>query len=771
MRMRYVISLASLACVAAFAPCAAFAQADHGPMASGGGLEEVVVTARRREESLQDTPVAVTAFSASDMETRHITSTFQVTHFVPNVQFDSAASESGGGESSQVSIRGIGQTDYVITVEPGVGLYLDGVYIGKSVGSLIDTVDLERIEVLRGPQGTLFGKNTIGGAVLLTSKRPSDKLEFSVEGTVGTEERLDVRTVLSGPLNDRLRLRFSGAKQSRDGHVDRVLTGQEQGDEDNISGRIVAEWDVSPNLLATFSADASYTDEHSPGQVLVRADENAPFAGLHNGPIPSCLAAAGAARFDNPNCFNSQWVRPLDALENFGVGPNSSESKVWGIGATLDWDLHAFSIKSITAFRNVSVDVFQDLTLNPTYKNMIGQDINVQQVSQELQLSGTLFGDRLTYLLGIFWMNESGSQRFPVLLESVEFTSGGSIDNDSTALFAQASYDLTERLGLTVGMRYTYEARSFTPEQQVDRVNNPIITLIFPTATPGTPLFPRVEAEDSDGEFTPQVTVDYDVTDDLLAYFTYSQGFKGGGFTMRGFPPAIPGVTVPITDPERVIPRFGPEKVELFEVGLKSDLFGDHLRLNLAGFVTNYDDLQILTNTGPIQFVPVIMNAGDARLWGVEAEAEIVASNWLRLDASLGWLDHEYLKLQTIPADGIFLDSRLPNAPEWTVHAGATMDVMSNGYGRVYLRGDWSYKSAQYKTPVNVLWLKQDGYHHVNVSLTWESVDGHWRASFGGTNLTDEVYIVSGVNNDGIGYAQAVVSRPREWFLQLKYSY
>lgn len=282
-------------------------------------LEEIVVSARKRDENLQQTPVAVSAFKGAELEQRQIVSTADLGNLVPNVQFDGVASESGGGASTQMSIRGIGQTDYVLTVEPGVAVYLDGVYISKSVGSLLDTVDLEQVQVLRGPQGTLFGRNTIGGAIVLTSKKPSAQPELAVEATTGEFERADIKTVLSGPVGDVLKVRLSGAYQSRDGYVDRVLpngghTGKTQGATEALSGRLTASLDLADSFSATLALDGSRMRDESPGQVLVRADETAPFAGLYNAFVPGgqCLPAAGAARFSNPSCFNAQWVKPID---------------------------------------------------------------------------------------------------------------------------------------------------------------------------------------------------------------------------------------------------------------------------------------------------------------------------------------------------------------------------------------------------------------------------------------------------------------------------
>ena len=759
------------------------AQSEGG---SSAILEEIVVTARKREESLQDTPLAVSAFNARELEQRNIISVNEISQYIPNVQYDNVASEAGGGNSSQIFIRGIGQTDYVLTVEPGVATYLDGVYISKSMGSLMDNIDLERVEVMRGPQGTLFGRNTIGGAVSIISKRPSEEFEGYAEVTGGNYERIDGKISLSGPVSDRVRLRLTAASQNRDGHVKRLVDGGRQGSKQALFGRLVAEIDVTEDFLATATIDITETNEEAAGRVVLWAseiNEGAFFNFFYNNfDFPACSPLAGdPARFSNPDCWNSQWQTELDDLENYSRGPNQSDVSILGLNLTLDWDIGPFSIRSVTAFRDSQVDIGQDLVANPSlYIDWVDQDIEMETVTQELQLSGTAFNERLEYVVGFFWMNETGSQDFGVRFPPIRITSGGSIDNTSTAGFAQGTFSITDQLALTFGARYTHDKIRFRPEQTVDELyltSGGILdaALTLPTdppfrlLAPGTPILPRVWAQGTEDNFTPAVTLSYDFNDDFMGYFTYSHGFKAGGFTMRAFPPVIPGVTTDITEPNELIPTFGPEEVEMFEIGLKSELFNRRMRLNLAGFITNYDDLQILGSAGDLG-VPVIENAGDARIWGVEVESLLIVNDWLRLNGSLGWLDHKYLNV--LPNEtGITEDDELANAPEWNASLGATADLMDNEQGHAYLRIDWSHKGQQYKTPRNVERLNQDSYDMLNMSLTWESVDRHWLATVGGTNLLDEIYIVSGLDYPGTGVTAAVPSRPLEWYVRLKYTF
>lgn len=755
--------------------------------AVGAGLEVITVTARRREENVQTAPLSVSAFGTNALEERNVQAASDITNFVPNVQFDSTASESGGGASSQISIRGIGQTDYVLTVEPAVGVYLDGVYIGKSMGSLLDTVDVARVEVLRGPQGTLFGKNTIGGAVQIVSQRPTSYLDGYYEVTTGSYDRVTARGAISGPLSEGLRARISGSYDNRDGYVHRVTpsgqrTGVTQGGRNRLSGRLVVEADLTPDLLATLSVDATRIREESPAQILVKAEENAGFSSAYNAGIPGGVCLAGQERFSNPLCYNSQWVRDLDSYETTNSGFNRSNTDVYGVGLNLEWKLDAVTLKSITAWRKVEVDVAQDITGSPHYYNYIAQQIDTEQFSQEFQVTGDAFGGRLNYVAGLYYLHETGTQLFPVQMTLVQFLSGGDIKNDSYAAFGQATYDLTDRFSITGGLRYTKEKKRFnpgvqtlqgyTPQTDVPGFVNLVANAFGP---PGTPLFPAGWYSRSENSFTPMISANYKFTPDVMAYATWSKGFKGGGFTMRYFPPVIPD---PGTDPDDIVAYAGPEKATSYEVGLKTELFNRRVRFNIAAFYTDYKDIQITYNVdpdgdGPIgNFVPVLSNAASAEIKGIEVEASAALVDWLRVDGSLGYVDAEYKDfsaeaLANYPAISGF---RIANTPKWTVNVGATATFFDNESGRAFTRIDYAYRSGQFKEFSNEPALYQPGFGLLNASLTYVLPGERVQVSGGVTNITDKAYISSGVYNSGIGYAQAVVARPREWFLRLKLS-
>lgn len=769
-------------------------QGDESTLRDQPALEEITVTARRREESLQKTPISVSAFSAQQIETLGILRTTDVGKYTPNVQFDSAATESGGGASTQVYIRGIGQSDHVITVEPGVGLYLDGVYIGKSVGSLLDTVDVEQIEILRGPQGTLFGKNTIGGAISITTKRPTNEFEGGVEVITGNYDRLDGKLFVSGPMTDTLRGRLSLSSQNRDGHVDRVAidvtphlaekTGETQGNIDRQSGRLVLEWDVTSDFMATISADVSRIREETPGQFLSHVDETAGLVGLHNNAGVStgeCALAAGVARLTNPVCLNSQYEFELDDLKTTAYGPNQSDADVRGVGLTLDWIVGNFDLKSITAYREVEVDVHQNLSVNAYRYSTIAQDIELENFSQELQISSEALDGRLSYVAGVYYSTEDGSQVFPVLFRDFGFDSGGLIENESFAVFAQGTYDITDKLALTAGLRYTDETREFDPSLQVlhrytdpNSIAAPIpgyVNVLDGAFGPiGTRLFEGGPFKRTNDDVTPMASLSYQFTDDLMVYASYSQGFKGGGFSMRYFPAVTPP---PGLTPDDIIGYADPETAESYEIGFKSEFLDRRLRVNASMFDVDYDDLQVTLNVnvgGPLT-VPTLANAGTATIKGAEVEVVAVPTDWLDIQASLGYLDAEY-KTFTDDALANFPDAEsfiFQQTPELTLHLGGTVTFLDNDSGRLFLRSDYSWTDDQQKDFANDPRAFQESYGILDASLTYATADEKWLVSLGGTNLTDKIYSISTVADpEGV---IPTASRPAEWYLRLKYSF
>jgi iron complex outermembrane receptor protein len=735
---------------------AAAGAADTVP-ADPGSLEEVIVTARKTEENIQDTPVAVTALTAAALEERAITNISEIASSTPSLRFDPVAAISGSSNSVTVFMRGVGQTDFNLTIDPGVGIYVDGVYISRSVGALLDTADIDRIEVLRGPQGTLFGKNTIGGAIAITSLRPATELGFTAELAAGSFDRADVRFTADVPLSDEWRLHFTGARFTRDGYVERLYDGEDASDRDALMGRLVTEWTPGDATL-TLALDGSRSREATVGATALKIYEVNPSPAtipVHF-PTISNLLLNGAScvppnpgRLSDPVCYNEQWLSG-DPRKTWAAGSNVSDADVWGASLTAEFPLGSLRFKSITAYRELDSDFDLDTDVSPVALVNTANDYQQEQFSQEFQLSGES-GERLRWLLGLYYLGERGTDVNLLTTVLTTFRSGGSVDNDSYAAFGQLIWDVAPRTALTLGGRYTSETKRFSPDQVI-LTTLPVPGLPF---APGDRVLPLGEVATESDEFTPSVSLDYEFADTVMAYVSYARGFKSGGFTQRIFPP----------EPET--PSFEPEFVDTYETGLKTELLDRRLRWNSAVFYSEYTDQQVIVIDG---FAPKVRNAGDSRIWGVESEIEAIASPRLRLNGSVSYLNAEYTSIDPRAAP-VNIDSMLVNTPEWMVSLGLTGVLWANGSGELSTRWDWSYSSELAKDSENTPELIQEAYDTVNASVTYARADGRWALTVGGTNLTDEDYLVSGNYNPAIGAVYGIYNRPREWYARLKLNF
>ena len=857
------------------------AQAQGVTTNATGALEEIVVMARRREESLQDTPISITAFTGDLLEQRQINGLSGIGPFTPNLIFDTGATFSGANSSASVFIRGIGQVDFTLTTEPGVGIYLDGVYISQTIGSVLDLVDIERVEVLRGPQGTLFGRNTIGGAINVTSKKPADELEADVKVTVGEDSRLDVRGSVNFPIADGLAARLSAATFNRDGYVAAPNTpkAEELGDVDQDVARFALGWEPGGKFRANLNVDWSRQRENGIPNVLVgvfdgvtlglnaaQQDPASPeyvpppgpliplsFVDLHNVVATAPLGEQGCLPpFAMPPPFCSPTVVPNPVFGQPSVGQSdiiniqndpwvntsslnlASESDVWGVNLTLAYDFEWATIKSITSYREMeaftAIDI--DAVGIPGGGVVIGDlvdDYDTEQLTQEFQLSGLAINDRLNWLVGFYYFTEEGTN-----LDDVEFTvgrflSGAEVDNESVAGFGQLTFDFTDRLSLTAGVRYTDETKKFIvpnacfplpkgPATTVfDEVtmmditvdcarlqsvidpkflNTGFLTFVNPPVfDPTNPMNPPgarfccLPVSDAAGNVVPP----------LLTGIVSGQDIVPGGTVERSFDDWTPHINLAynwtselltyvsysegfksggfvqrVFPPKTEVPSFEPETAKVYEIGAKWLGLDNRLSLNGALFFTDYEDLQIEVNDG---IAPVTRNAAEAEITGFELELTAVpGTNWL-IQAGVGYLDAEYTQLDpsqnfTTDLREITLDSELVNAPDWTTNVGVQYTATIGGGGQLIPRVDWAYTSEVFKDALNYPELRQDDYHLVDAYLTYITPKGNWEAALFGTNLTDEEYITSGFAN-GLtqGRITANVARPRQWGASLTYRF
>lgn len=750
----------------------AAAQAEDGAAVR---LDEITVTARKRKESIQETPISITAFTGADLEKRSLSDLSEVDAFAPNVDISSGPN-SGGSANSQITIRGIGQSDFLITTDPGVGTYVDGVYFARSMGGIMDLLDLERIEILRGPQGTLFGKNTIGGAVNLISAKPDGELAGSAELIVGRYDRLDARASIDFPIIDnQLFVKIAASTKNRDGYGQRVDmdTGQkisDLGDQDATSARGALRWLPSEDLTIDLVFDIARERQNAIVATLAEFNPAAGLVGLYN-------AVGGLTGLYGPFSV----AVPDDPFVSNATGPSVNDLDLWGTSLTIDWDLGGLSLKSITAYRELDADFGIDADHTATeYQHVLNRD-SQDQFSQELQLSGVHFDDRLSWIAGLYYFEENAVDRNEVRLLSGLYTGlealpgaliplgdpadpltpfiGGAgnplnalfdlnfdifneIDNKSYAAFTQGTFDLTDKLSITAGIRYTYEEKEYTLEHR--------------RVVSDTFIVPLTRVDDDWNETTPMASLSYQASDDIMVYGSISRGFKSGGFNGR-----------PTTQAE--VESYDPEFVTSYELGAKTEWLDQRLRLNVTGFYYDYKDLQltIQTQASDGNFIVVTENAGKAKVKGLELELLAMPISGLEIQGGIGYIDAEYIDVGN--ATLITTDSEFIKTPEWSANGSVQYAFSLRKYGTLFARGDWSYQSKVYNDAENVAALTQEAYSLYSARLTYESPDQDWLIALFGTNLSDERYIYNGNTALGsLGTASVFYGRPREWGLSVK---
>lgn len=764
---------------------AAFAQDAEAEAQTSQGIEEILVTARRREESLQDAPISISAVTSEGLSARGVDNVTQIGDFTPNVKFNSSVPVSASNATAAIFIRGIGQNDYQLSADPGVGLYLDGVYISRGVGNVLDVLNVERIEVLRGPQGTLFGRNTIGGAVSVVTKKPGAFLNGSFDLTTGSYDRFQAKGYIDIPLAEGVYSSFAGFYHKRDGYVKGVVDGApDLGDTDQLAGRFALRLEPTSDLSIDIAVDGSRSRENSAPNVALTINELAPAAAYWNaaysGAPAICTDVANPARLSDQRCFNSQWaLAPFqhggtfsaisDVFTNGNPEPyrSGSDVNIWGVSGTVEYQLaDNVSIKSITAYRKVTGFWTRDSDHSPASIIQTNSDWTQDQFSQEIQLLGDFADGRLNWVMGGYYSDESGNHKDLVNIVDAVFLSGAVLKGQSLAFFGQATFEIVEDLNLTAGIRWTEDEKKF------GNANQYVVEAGFLTGAPlnpdgsglanGDPLMGPLgqTATIKDKDWTPMASLSYRFSPEFLAYVSYSEGFKGGGFTQRVFPPFA------------FIPSFEPETSTTYELGFKSDLLDRRLRLNGAVFLNDYDNLQVTVNDPTLGFAPIIQNAAKARIKGAELELFARPIPPLTIEAGLGYLDAKYrdVDIRALSA-GVTTDTQLQNAPEWTLSGSVSYEIEAAGMGSFQPRVDWSYRSKVYNDAVNTPLLVQSGYHLVNASLAFKSEDDVWGITLGVKNLTDEVYLGSGYADDFGGIVEGVYGRPREWYLSAKFNF
>ncbi len=745
---------------AALGALASEAHAQSGPQ-----VEDVVITARKVTENLQDAPIAVTAFSGTELQTRGLQEVANLALATPNLNITNGIS-GGSSSTTAIFIRGIGQRDFIPTVDPGVGVYRDGVYLGRSVGSNLDFADIARIEVLRGPQGTLYGKNTIGGAVSIITREPSFEGEVEAGVTIGERNRFDLDFLASGPLvADKLAGKLVFASRSADGYVDRITDGRKFGDDDRYTAKAELLWRASDTLNFRLAADILEQRQESGATSQRIVDQANPNTGA-----PTLVASWNATQAAR---LGQEPLTTATALSGGpyqvkGTAPSYDNVDSWGVSLTADWDIGGAALKSITSYRDLQSGFSSPG--QPIFANL--NLLEQSQFSQELQLTGSAFDDRLDWLLGAFYFTEdaysvSGARLwtgFTITIPSLaacqagvgavcqDFNSDNIIDTtgESTAVFAQGTWKFTDRLSFTGGARYTQEEKDFTVlgrQLQINRI-----------AAQGS-------ASDSWDDVSPMASLDWRATDDALLYAKVARGFKSGGFNGR------PNNTQSIqpVDPETVIS---------YETGAKTDWLNGRLRVNLAAFLNQYENYQeVVAVTDPaFGILSLVENIGELETKGFEVEITARVSEPLTVFASVGYTDAKYKKVGVTSSFSV--EDKPVQIPEWTTNLGFNF-AQNLGPGELSLRADWSYNSG-YENYINNVkagpadtsfrgGVETKSFSIVNTRIAYAPENTPWEFALYGKNILDEFYWRTSGYNSGGGTGSGVPNEPRELGVRITY--
>jgi iron complex outermembrane receptor protein len=829
-------------------------------------LQEVVVTAERRSENIQNVPIAVSAFSAEMLASRDLTDIHSLSNLTPGVNLDSGAPFSGDRSVLSASIRGIGQDDFAFNLNPGVGVYLDGVYLARTIGANQNLLDVDRIEILKGPQGTLFGANTIGGAISIITHTPGNDTRFVAQATGGRFDRRDFAFTADLPIiKDTLFSTVSISSQNQTGWVKVIpypantpyaqapfivdpqnvypksgyQTSDNYGGEgvQTIRGKLL--WNVSDNLNVTFTADWSHEDQTAlpytilgvysgnlaqstfsslynlcisnnaatlPGAIQATGGPptfvpvNALFAGICAQPrarVPGLSIGGapllGAGYVGGPagpfNYLNTGGVPYLGSSHpriwfdfaaantgnidtSYANGPDFARNDVFGGSITGVYSLSdTLQLKSITGYRQIKWHIGTDLDGTPETLQEVTDAQHQWQVSEEVQLLGKAFDNKLNYVTGLYYFKEAGYVHDYVPFESLLYIYdfANDVNNRNFAAFVHADYALTDHWGFTAGGRYTDVKENFLGGQ--GDLNG------FPVGGAPVRYFPNIPDSQSWHIFDPTLGVQYHFNSDIMAYVSWGKGFKAGGWTTR--------LHSPIASPKEA--EFSPEYSKTWELGVKSEWFNHAVRANAAVYYTDYKNIQLNIQTG---ISPVYENAGNAKIKGAEFEVQSVLGHGLMLNFVGSYIDAYYTYVNPISGipqyalpDGTVvcpqgcavtspgvspLDAKLPKTPKYKVSIGPEYDYMLPNEATLRLIGDFTYTAQMFNDALNTPQLRRPPSRMLNGSIHYVSPAGLYDLAFGGTNLTNDRYVTAGSPNYGAGEVGGYFNPPREWYASIR---
>ena len=722
-------------------------------------LEEIIVTAQKRQENLQTLGISVSAFDQDTLNALGTRDIVELSKFVPNLQI--------GTESSDLKamIRGVGSDNLEAFGDPGVAIHIDGVYQARPSGGNSLYYDMERVEVLRGPQGTLYGRNANGGAINFISKKPSDEFEASMDYGKGDNNWQRFRGMVNLPMGDKASFRYAGTglfgfphNETQNGYQKNLIEGGTEGnDKDDATSKLQLLWEPTEKISLLFAGGETSKEGVGP----IRKRTSAPGA--------STLSPNGTPA----NCDDCGFIASGGLRSVFKDTEESFDLLTQSFSITLDYDLGFATLTAIAADQSTDMSLVQDSDQSPKPKGVPGGETSSAVVTQrsdqetfEMRLTSNDDGP-VEWLLGLYYLDENAFQNTLINRDPKPFGAAKTINvlhdvnADSSAFFGQFSMQPNETLKLTAGFRSTDDEKDAVGGTKVQ---------IRPPAPGCNDSWPycyvnvgsqSYSPEDSWSSNTYKLGIDKYLDDDRMVYATMSTGFKAGGFNFG------------VSSAE----SYDPEEVTAFEFGSKNRFNDGRMQLNASVFYYDYTDLQVFQ---VVDQTIVVRNAAEADITGAELEFVAAISDYLRVDASLGLLDTEYKKF--ILPSNLFQDdageptnidvsgNQLINAPKWSGHIGAERDYINN-LGRFTLRGQLYISDDIYLRALNLKpYDHQDGYTTLDVKVMWESTDSHWFGEAFISNLTNEDVITNQeVTDSGIYFAN--LNRPRSWGVVLGYRF
>ncbi len=687
-------------------------------------LEEVLVTAERRAKSLQDTALAISALNNRMLERRGADEPEDLQFAVPGLTM-SKTSTSG----VQVTLRGVGAEHLGVGGDPGVAINVDGVYLQSTNYITQDFFDIERVEVLRGPQGTLYGRNAIGGAINIISRAPSEEAEVVAKFTVGNFNRRHFQSAIGGPLVDNALLgRLSFSRETRDGFLENVSPVRVESDSDDsdymtVRGQLM--WLASDTVDVTLRG-------------YVYRDDARGAAGIMNAPYPVQPLFQGfdlrtlppSPVIGNPYVETGAGINPsLQDLRKYSANTETySNVDAEGGSLEINWQLDGAKLTAISGYNLNTTEKNSDVDFSDTVSTSLSVGTEYETFSQEVRLAST-DSEAVDWLAGIYYYEQTSDLLFNLTDTTNTATFGqdpvfiidpGHVEVTSYAAFGQATWHLNEQLGVTVGLRYTKDKK-----QAEEGVFSPT-GLLFNPFTGG----PLLRSHDKSwNKVTSKLGVEYTLNNDVLIYGGVSSGYKSGGINTGSLGP-----------------EYDPETVIAYESGIKSQMYDGRLQLNAAAFYYDYTDLQVSQIE---QFTPVVNNAGEASSHGIELEVMMLPIERLRVDAVVSWLDATYEKYDT--ADSVFpllgvqdlSGNQLNRSPEWSFNVGAEYSWSLGDAGELTARVDFAWKDDQYYRAYNLDRDRQEAYHRTDARLSWSNKNQAWSMDFWVKNIEDEEVVTN----------------------------